>query len=283
MRPRGCVLPFDAMIVDAWIQHPTPELMRQPAFASLLRWMGMTTVPDDIPLDFTRQAMRAGGIDRAMITAWHGPRGPIISNDEVAAHVRAAPELLVGVASVDLGRPMDGVRELRRAVRELGLRALRVLPWLWDLPPDDRRYYPLYAECIELGIPFCLQVGHTGPLAPSEWGRPIPYLDHVALEFPELVIVGGHIGYPWTDEMIAMATKYPNVYIDTSAYKVKRYPQQLRDYVRGHGRKKVLFGSNFPMITPSACLADLDLLELDDEARRLFLGDNAVRVFGLDR
>ncbi len=82
--------------------------------------------------------------------------------------------------------------------------------------------------------------------------------------------------------MIAMATKYPNVYIDTSAYKVKRYPPQLRDYLRGHGRKKVLFGSNFPMITPSASLADLDDLELDDEARRLFLGDNAARVFALD-
>jgi len=62
--------------------------------------------------------------------------------------------------------------------------SLRIVPWLWDLPPDDRRYYPLYAECIELGIPFCLQVGHTGPLCPSEPCRPIPYLDHVALECP---------------------------------------------------------------------------------------------------
>ena len=99
------------------------------------------------------------------------------------------------------------------------MRALRVLPWLWNLPPNDRRYYPLYAECVELGVPFCLQVGHTGPMCPSEPGRPIPYLDEVALEFPELVIVGGHIGYPWTDEMISLATKYPNVHIDTSAYK----------------------------------------------------------------
>src|SRR5207245_4477356 len=111
------------------------------------------------------------------------------------------------------------VRELRRCVRELGFRALRIVPWLWNLPPDDRRYYPLYAECVELGIPFCLQVGHTGPLCPSEPGRPIPYLDHVALEFPELRIVGGHIGFPWTAEMISLATKYPNVHIDTSAYK----------------------------------------------------------------
>ncbi|MFX8481514.1 amidohydrolase family protein, partial [Acinetobacter baumannii] len=83
---------------------------------------------------------------------------------------------------------------------------------LWGLPPNDRRYYPLYAECVELGVPFCTQVGHTGPLRSSETGRPIPYLDDVALDFPELTIVAGHIGYPWTEEMIALARKYPNVY-----------------------------------------------------------------------
>src|SRR5690606_40344174 len=82
------------------------------------------------------------------------------------------------------------VRELRRCVRELGFRGLRLVPWLWELPPTDRRYYPLFAECVELGVPFCTQVGHTGPLRPSETGRPIPYIDQVALEFPELVIVG---------------------------------------------------------------------------------------------
>ena len=79
---------------------------------------------------------------------------------------------------------------------------------------------------------------------PVRAGRPIPYLDTVALEFPELVIVGGHIGYPWTAEMISLATKYPNVYIDTSTYKASRYPTELIDYLRGHGRHKVLFGSN---------------------------------------
>ncbi len=271
------------MIVDAWLQHPTAAFIRHPMFASLRRWIGADQVPDDIPLAFTLAALRDAGVDRGLVCAWSGPDGPLITNDQVAGWVAAAPEVLTGVASVDLRRPMDAVRELRRAVKTLGLRALRILPWLWNLPPNDRRYYPLYAECCELGIPFCLQVGHAGPLCPSEPGRPIPYLDEVALDFPELVIVGGHIGYPWTDEMIALATKYPNVHIDTSAYKVKRYPAALRDYLRGHGRRKVLFGSNFPMITPRDCLADLDQLGLDDEARALFLGGNAARVFQLAR
>jgi hypothetical protein len=115
------------------------------------------------------------------------------------------------------------------------------------------------------------QVGHTGPLRTSETGRPIPYLDDVALDFPDLVVVGGHIGYPWTNEMIALATKYPNVYIDTSAYAAHRYPAELVEYLRGHGRGKVLFGTNYPMITPGKALHGLDQLGLDDNSRDLFL------------
>lgn len=267
-------------IIDAWIQHPTPAFAAHPMFESLRRWIG-GAIPGEIPVEFTLGAMDAASVDRALVSAWWGPTGPMLSNDEVAAAVRAAPERLVGIASVDLFRPMDAVRELRRCVKTLGFRGVRMLPWLWRLPPNDRRYYPIYAECIELGVPFCLQVGHTGPLAPSEPGRPIPYLDEVALDFPELVIVGGHIGFPWTLEMISLARKYPNVYIDTSAYKPSRYPPELVEYLRTGGRKKVLFGSNFPMLMPAACVAELSQLGLDEEAERSFLRDNAVRVFGL--
>ncbi|RMH67540.1 MAG: amidohydrolase, partial [Actinomyces sp.] len=208
------------------------------------------------------------------------PEGDLISNDEVAAFVSRHPDRLRGVAGADLRRPMEAVRELRRRVDE-GFVALRLVPWLWELPPTDRRYYPLYAACVDLGIPFCTQVGHTGPLRPSETGRPIPYIDQVAIDFPELVIVCGHIGYPWTVEMIAVADKHPNVYIDTSAYSANRYPAELVEYLRGRGRHKVMFGTNYPMITPARARAALDALGLDDETRYLFLRGNAERVFGL--
>jgi predicted TIM-barrel fold metal-dependent hydrolase len=270
-----------SLIVDAWMQHPTPGFLEHPMFASLRRWVGEQALPREIPFDVTVQAFARAGVGRALISAWWGPSGPLISNDEVAGWVRARPELLAGVGSVDLARPMAAVREVRRCVEELGFVAIRVLPWLWNLPPDDRRYYPIYLACAELGVPFCLQVGHTGPLCPSEPGRPIPYLDRVALEFPELTLVGGHIGYPWTEEMISLATKYPNVYIDTSAYKPRRYPAALVEFMRGHGRRKVLFGTNYPMVQPGDCLAELDGLQLDEEAARLFLGENAARVFRL--
>ena len=269
------------MIVDAWMQHPTPTLLKQDIFASLLRWTGQTLPESDLPVELTLGAMDAAGVSVGLLSAWYAPTGPWITNDEVAALVRAHPTRFAGLAGVDLLSPMSAVRELRRAVNELGMKGLRVIPWLWGLPPNDRRYYPLYAACVELGVPFCTQVGHTGPLRSSETGRPIPYLDDVALDFPELVIVAEHIEYPWTEEMIALARKYPNVYIDTSAYTSKRYPESLVRYMRGSGRRKVLFGSNYPMILPGRALEDLDGLGLDEEARELFLAGNARRVFGL--
>ncbi len=269
------------MIVDAWMQHPTKAFLSDDMFAPLLRWIGMTEVPDHIPPEFTVGAMDYGGVDLSLASAWWGPKGEMISNDEVHALVQKYPKRFAGIGSVNLHKPMEAVAEVRRCVQELGFKGIRVLPWLWELPPDDRRYYPIYAACVDLDVPFCLQVGHTGPLRGSVYGRPIPYLDNVALEFPDLKIVGGHIGYPWTDEMIAMASKYPNVYIDTSAYKPSRYPAQLVAYMQKHGRKKVLFGTNFPMIQPADCMKQIDQLGLDPDARALFLGGNAKRVFKL--
>lgn len=269
------------MIVDAWMQHPTPAFYHHPMFATLLRWTGQSA-PDDVPLSATRDQYREAGIALALTCAWCGPEGWLIENEAAAAFARQSGGLLRFVASADLRRsPLDTVRELRRAVREDGALALRVLPWLWRLPPDDRRYYPLFAECCELDVPFCTQVGHTGPLAPSEPGRPIPYLDNVALEFPELRIVAGHIGFPWVNEVVSLALKYANVFVDTSAYTPKRFPPELVAYLRGPGRRKVMFGTNYPMLTPRQCLADLDGLGLDEQTRELFLAGTARAVFRL--
>jgi uncharacterized protein len=269
------------VVVDAWLQHPTPEFLGHEMFASLRRWTGQSPPAEPLPIDGTLAALDDAGVDVGILSAWHGPQGPLIGNDAVAGWVAAHPGRLAGLASVDLARPMDAVRELRRCVGELGLKGLRMLPWLWEAAPTDRRFYPLYAACVELGVPFCTQVGHTGPLRPSETGRPIPYIDQVAIDFPELTIVCGHIGYPWTEEMVAVARKHERVVIDTSAYTVRRYPPELVRYLRGGGRSKVLFGSNHPMIAPARALEGLEELELDDEARALFLGGNARRVFGL--
>lgn len=270
------------MTVDAWIQHPTPGFLAHEMFASLRRWTGEDAPAEQLPLSTTLGAMDVAGIDEALLSAWYGPEGALISNDEVAGWVDEAPGRLHGLAAVNLRKPMEGVRELRRCVTDLGFKGLRMLPWLWEVPPTDPRFYPLYATCVELGVPFCTQVGHTGPLRPSETGRPIPYIDQVALDFPELTIVCGHLGYPWTEEMIAVARKHENVVIDTSAYTTKRLPPEIITYMKSHGgRRKVLFGSNFPMIYPDHALEGLDDLGLDAETRELYLEGNTRRVFGL--
>lgn len=270
------------MVVDVWMQHPTLSFLGHEMFESTRRWTGQQLPEEELPIGTTVAAMDQAGVAFGLLSAWHAPQGFLISNDQVAAWIGAHPDRFAGLASVDLNQPMEGVRELRRCVTELGFKGLRMVPWLWEAPPTDRRYYPLYATCVELGVPFFTQVGHTGPLRPSETGRPIPYIDQVALDFPELVIVGGHIGYPWTEEMVAVARKHENVYIDTSAYTTKRYPPELVRYMQSRGgRRKVLFGTNYPMIFHQHALEDLDALGLDDETRELFLAGNAHRLLEL--
>ena len=268
------------LAIDVWMQHPTKRFIEQPMFDSLRRWMGTENLVE-IPLEFTLAAMEAGGVEKGLLAAWWGPQGVLIDNEEVAGWVDAHPDRLVGVCSVNLYRPMEAVKTIRHFVGERGFKAVRIVPWLWNLPPNDRRYYPVFAACCDLGVPFLTQIGHTGPLCPSEPGRPIPYLDEVMLEFPDLVVVGGHVGVPWMGEVFSLLHKLPNFYVDTSAYKCKRLPQELAEYMRGRGRTRVLFGTNFPMITPEACLESLDSLGLDAEGTQLFLRDNAKRLFGL--
>ncbi len=273
------------MTIDVWMQHPTARFLGSDMFASLRRWTGGAIPDDDVPIEATVSAMDEAAVSFGLLSSWRGPNGlDMISNDEVSEWIRLHPNRFAGLAAVDLDRPMAAVRELRRRVCDDGFIGLRVVPWLWNAPPTDRRYYPLFAECVELGVPFCTQVGHTGPLRPSETGRPIPYIDQVAIDFPELVIVCGHIGYPWTEEMVAVARKHDNVYIDTSAYTTARFPDELIRFMKTRtGQRKVMFGSNYPMITPAHALADLNALELDDDARRDYLHGNAERVFKLTR
>ena len=268
------------MKIDAWGQHPTLRHSQDAIFDSLRRWGRQESPTEATPLGSTVQKMDKAGIDKMLISAWVAPRNVMISNDEVAGFVGEYPDRFIGVGSVDISKPMHAVAEIKRCVNELGFKAIRVLPWLWELPPTDRLFYPVYTTCCELGIPFCTQIGHTGPLMSSEVGRPI-YIDRVALDFPDLVIVGGHIGYPWTEEAVAVATKHENFYIDTSAYTAKRYPPELVRFMKTNGKQKVLFGTNYPMITPEKALADLASLDLSPVGEALFLGENALRVFGI--
>lgn len=174
---------------------------------------------------------------------------------------------------------MPAVREVRRGADEFGCRAVRFEPFLYDLPPSDRTYYPVYATCAELGLAVQIQVGHTGPPQyPSEPGRPI-HVDRVAVDFPELRIVCGHIGWPWTEEMIAVAWKHPNVYVDTSAHLPKHYPAEFVRFLRTFGQDKVLFASDWPLVSYERLLREVDdVLALPDDVKHKFLWSNARRA-----
>ncbi|KAK5057792.1 hypothetical protein LTR84_011793 [Exophiala bonariae] len=234
--------------------------------------------------------MDAAGVSQILLASWRRPGKVIFSNADVARYTRAYPTRIFGLASVDLHDPVAAVAELTHYVVHEGFKGLRIVPWLWDLPPTDAHYWPLFVRCVELDVPFCTQVGHTGPLCPSEPGRPIPYIDSIALKFPRLKIVAGHIGYPWTAEMVAVAWKHENVYIDTSAYLPKYYPGELITFANTTGRRKVLFGTNFPQLTWTACVESVQkhLVEAEGKGRMRsqvvadFMGGNAKRVFKLD-
>lgn len=231
--------------------------------------------------------MDQGGVSQILLAAWNRPGSVLTSNAEVAKYTRAYPNRIFGLVSVDLHDPVAAVKELDHYIRVEGFKGLRVVPWLWNLPPTDAHYWPLYVKCIELDIPFCTQIGHTGPLCPSEVGRPIPYIDEIALKFPDLKIVCGHLGYPWTAEAVSVAWKHENVYLDTSAWSPKYYAPEFLTFANTTGKKKVMFGTNFPQLGWKACVDGVRSISqgnrpaLRENVLRGFMGGNAQRVFKL--
>lgn len=267
--------------IDVWAQIPTERMAHQPWLAPLRRWTGRSSEQLMVDPASTIAAMDAADVEISLLSAWYGPQGDLVTNEEVARQIEFAPQRFRGLASVDLRDPMQAVREIRRWVDGKRFVGVRVVPWLWGCPPNDRRYYPVYAACIDAGVPVCTQIGHTGPLKTSETGRMLPYLEQVMLDFPELTVVGGHVGFPWLDELTTMTIKFPNFHVDTSAYVLGRLPPAFVDWMKGIGAERVMFGTNWPMLNPKQCLAGLEALNLDDKQATAFLSGNARQVFSL--
>ena len=202
----------------------------------------------------------------------------------VADIVEKYPDRFRGLAGIDPTEGMKGVRELEYAVKSLGFVGAHLYPHWFALAPDHARYYPFYAKCVELDIPIEMQVGHCllysrdYPL--KSVGRPIT-LDTVACDFPELKLIGIHIGYPWTEEMISVAWKHPNVYIGADAYSPKYWPAALVHFINTWGSNKVLFGTDFPLIHFERMRSEVESLNLRPEAKVKFLRENALKLFKL--
>ena len=268
-------------VVDIWANWWPAELFAAfPPLGALYDRLGMQA-RTALDTDAIAAEARAAGLDRVVLSATAFPGSPA-TNAAVARAAARHPDLFVPCASVDPREGMAAVRELRRAVAE-GMAGLKLLPFLYGLPPDHAVYYPLYAACVDLGIPALVLTGHTAVALPNDTGRP-GALDAVALHFPELVIVAGHGGYPWQAELVALAWKHPNLYIDTSGHRPKYLPPELLRFLNGQGRGKVMFGTGHPMMDYETPLAEIAALDLKPAARAAFLGGAAAKVWpGLER
>ena len=192
------------------------------------------------------------------------------------------PDRFSGLAGVDPFRGMQGLRDLEHAVKKLGFVGAHLYPHWFGLPPDHAKYYPYYAKCCELDIPIMMQIGHNLVYSrerrlPSV-GRPI-CLDQVAIDFPDLKLIGIHIGVPWTDEAISMAWKHENIYLAGDAYAPKHWPKSFVHYANTYGSHKVLFGTDWPVIDPERAVREVDALGFRPEAKQKLMRDNALAVF----
>lgn len=218
-------------------------------------------------------AVRAG--DRRMKGSFEIPY------EQVARWCDAHPDRFSGLAGADPSRGMEQLGDLTRAA-ELGFVGVHAYPHWFKLPPDAALWYPIYAKCCELDLPFMLQVGqnliYQADIRLPSVARPI-LLDQVAIDFPELRLIGIHVGTPWADEMIAMAWKHANVFIGIDAYAPKHLPASLVKYMDSYGSHKVLFGTDWPVIDPRRAVAELKAHGLREESYRRVVYDNALAVF----
>ena len=198
--------------------------------------------------------------------------------DETEQLVERWPERFAALALIDPERGMRGVQATRARLD---------LPWVvgcylhthsWDRRLDHADYYPYYAACADAGVPVAAQTGTSGGLMASECGHPIS-VDRPALYFRDTPFVLSHLGWPWTEEAIAMALKFPNVYLGTGAYPPRHWPGAVVDFLRGPGRTKVMFATNFPTVGHRHALAQVAELGLAPEVEAALLGATARRVF----
>jgi predicted TIM-barrel fold metal-dependent hydrolase len=242
---------------------------------------------DGITIEDYLRRMDAAGIERSLLIAVRAGDMNVrlsweVPYEMIAEICQRYPDRFSGLAGIDQTRGMKGLRELEQAVNDYGFVGAHWYPHWFGCPPNAPQIYPYYAKCCELDIPIMMQVGQnlvysTERRLPSV-ARPI-LLDQVAIDFPELVLIGIHVGVPWTDEMISMCWKHDNVYTAGDAYAPKHWPQSYVHYANTYGREKVLFGTDFPVIDPIRGVQEVDALGFRPESHRLLMRETALRIF----
>jgi hypothetical protein len=242
-----------------------------------------------LSLEQMLERMERAGIERAFLVASRTGRLGLPGSyhmpyEVVARACQQYPGKFYGLAGVDPTQGMSGVRALEDAVKNMGFIGAHAYPHWFELAPDHAKWYPLYAKCVELDVPFMTQVGQSLIYSPDQRlrsvGQPVT-LDAVACDFPELKLLGIHVGIPWHDEMVAMAWKHENVYIVADAHSPKYWPDSFVKYLNSYGQRKVLFGTDFPVLDFERTMQEVLGLGLKPEVLPKFLRDNAARIFKL--
>jgi len=211
-----------------------------------------------------------------------------IANEEVAESAAEHADVLIPFASIDPAKGKMGAREARKLVKEYGVRGFKFHPSMQGFYPNDRKAYVLYEAIAEAGVPALFHTGQTGAGAGARGGMGVRlkfsdpmYLDDVAVDFPDMPIILAHPSFPWQDEALAVATHKPNVYIDLSGWSPKYFPANLVQYSNTLLKDRVLFGSDYPAITPDRWLADFEKLPMKPEVRPMILKENALKLLKL--
>lgn len=269
----------------------TPEAVAAGQTGFDAHFMSQVRMPEGmrggVPVEDYLRMMDAAGVEHSLLIAvragdpqWKGSFE--IPYEDVARVCDRYPTRFSGLAGVDPSRGIAQLADLDRAVKDYGFVGAHSYPHWFRLPPDAPRWYPIYARCAELGIPIMMQVGqnliYQKDVRLPSVARPI-LLDQIAIDFPELTLIGIHIGMPWTDEMIAMAWKHERVFIGIDAYAPKHLPASLLHYMNSYGRGKVLFGTDWPVIAPGRAMDELTAHQLRPEAHRAVIRENALRIF----
>lgn len=238
-------------------------------------------VPKDLdegadPIAVVLAEMDHFGIEKAMV-------GVSFERTASVEAVKRHPDRFFASYEVNPNKGMDGVRDLVRAVEELGAKAATAFPagLTPQVPINDKRFFPLYAKCVELDIPICVCTGVPGPRVPMACQK-TELIDEVCWFFPELKFVMRHGAEPWDDLAVKLMLKWPNLYYSTSAFAPRYYPQSIVDYANSRGADKVMYAGYFPMgLSLERIFAELPNVGFKDEVWPKFLGDNARRVFKL--